>query len=213
MQIKVTVHRVRLGSDEFRVIRPAEPIDGAAVLDDDRWVHLYADMDWARRVGVLWLLAARSRRSLIHLAPRGALPDEHADAGLPPLDLVLLHHSLQFAPARWKPLRSRLGRGRPHTVDIPETDLPDPAVPNPARHHRENLDLFAEHLHADTLFLVGSAEVFRRTADRFFDVATKGPDPSVTRHRDHYCAELHPGDGVLGRTARRFHVVYHDDWR
>lgn len=208
VRIKIVVHRARLGAAEFRVIQPAEPLPRAALLDDDGWIQLYADSPSARVVGTLWLLAARSRRSLIHLPFRGKLPDTHEDAAVSRADLVLLHHSLQFRPSRWKELRNRLDAGRPQTAELPEADDIGPQHHDRALHNRENRDLFHEHVHAATVLLTGSAPLFRRTADRFFDVADNGPQGDGYRH---YCAELHPSDGVLA-TARRFHVVYQDRW-
>ncbi|MEW1701175.1 hypothetical protein [Streptomyces sp. NPDC091278] len=84
---------------------------------------------------------------------------------------MLLHHSLQFAPSRWKEIRGRLGPGRPQTVTLPDPGHTDEAViDHEARHYQENRDLFHQHLHAETLFMTGSAKVFRDTARHFSDV-------------------------------------------
>jgi hypothetical protein len=106
---------------------------------------------------------------------------------------VLLHHSRPFRPHHWKRLRARLGDGAASTVRVPRDDrAADPAA----------RDLFHQHLHAETLFMVGSAPVFRATAGRFFDVAEQGPLAD-----GHYCAEFHRHDRVLG-DAREIHVEY-----
>ncbi|WP_052681326.1 hypothetical protein [Saccharothrix sp. ST-888] len=129
------------------------------------------------------------------------------------LDLVLLHHSLQFAPARWKELRGRLGRGRRQSVQLPDPDHPhDLPVDHRARHYRENRDLFHEHLHAGTLFMTGSAKAFRETTRNFLDIARHGPG-HVRSHPNHphFCTEFHSNDGILGR-AREIHVEYCDRW-
>ncbi|MFJ9041101.1 hypothetical protein ACIRF8_31595 [Streptomyces sp. NPDC102406] len=69
----------------------------------------YFDQNAARRIGALWTLAASSPRSLIHLPMRGnPVPSrELPEDGARQLDLVLLHHSLQFAPSRWKEVPGR----------------------------------------------------------------------------------------------------------
>jgi hypothetical protein len=215
MKLPVVIHRARVGADEFRVVRPAKPLTRAVLIDHDRHLDGYFDQDAARSITGLWMLAARSPRSLIHLPmranhlPAREVPD---DIGFR-LDLVLLHHSLQFAPSKWKQVRGRLGTGRLQTVSLPEAEQDDAAVPDyAARHHRENRDLFHQHLHAETLFMTGSAKVFRETARHFLDVARKGPGyvPSHPGY-PYFCSELHSNDGILG-DARDIHIEYCDQW-
>ncbi|WP_308072671.1 hypothetical protein [Streptomyces bambusae] len=160
----------------------------------------------------------------MHLPLRGNHPpagQTPGDGAGPRLDLVLLHHSLRFAPARWKQVRARLGPGRPGTADLPEAgrshgdregDREGPPVYHAARHYRENHDLFHQHLHAETLFMTGSAKVFRDIAHHFLDIAREGPDRIRVHGADaHFCTELHSGDGVLGH-ARELHIEYCDRW-
>jgi hypothetical protein len=215
MKLPVMIHQARLGSHTFRVIRPAQPLTCAVLIDHDRHLDAYLDQDSAQRIAGLWMLAARSPRSLIHLpmranhAPAWMVP---GDAGLQ-LDLVLLHHSLQFAPARWKQVRGQLDRGRPQTVSLPEAEhAGETEIDYAARHYRENRDLFHQHLHAETLFMTGSAKVFRETAPHFLDVAQHGPGyvPFHPRYPN-FCTELHTNDGILG-DAREIHIEYCDQW-
>ncbi|MGW4645456.1 hypothetical protein [Kitasatospora sp. NPDC004289] len=215
MKLPIVVHRARSGADEFRVIRPALPLTRAVLVDHDRYLNAYLDQDAARSIAGLWMLAARSPRSLIHLPLRANHPPAREvpeDVGRR-LDLVLLHHSLQFAPSRWKELRGRLGPGRPQTASLPEEEHDDgAAIDYAARHHRENRDLFHQHLHAETLFMTGSAKVFRETARLFLEVARDGPGfTPVHPGHPHFCTELHSNDGVLG-DAREIHIEYCDRW-
>ncbi|MGW1727896.1 hypothetical protein ACWCQK_33910 [Streptomyces sp. NPDC002306] len=215
MKLHLTIHQARLGAREFNVIRPARPLAHAVLVDHDRHLDAYADQDEARRIGGLWTLAASSPRSLIHLPLRANRPPSHElpHDGTRRLDLVLSHHSLQFAPARWKELRGRLGPGRPRSVTLPDPGHTDTAAIDPGtRHHRENRDLFHQHLHAETLFMTGSEKVFRDTARHFLDVARNGPG-YVPLHPNYprYCTELHSGDGILGN-AREIHIEYCDQW-
>ncbi|MFD7905514.1 hypothetical protein ACFV4G_25125 [Kitasatospora sp. NPDC059747] len=110
-------------------------------------------------------------------------------------------------------MRGRLGSGRPQTVDLPWAGLPDDAaIDYEARHHRENRDLFHQHLHAETLFMTGSAKVFRETAGHFLEVAGEGPGYIRAHPSDrHFCTELHSLDGVLGN-ARELHIEHCDQW-
>lgn len=213
MKLPVVIHQARLGADEFRVIRPAQPLIRAVLIDRDRYLDTYLDQDTARRIAGLWMLAARSPRSLIHLPMRNNRPPAREVRDDVQLDLVLLHHSLQFAPARWKQLRGQLGRGRPQTASLPEAEQADDAIVNyAALHYRENRDLFHQHLHAETLFMTGSAKVFRGTARRFLDVALQGPG-YVSAYPDHrqFCTRLYSNEGVLG-DAREIHIQYCDPW-
>lgn len=205
MKLPVLIHEARLGPDRFRVVQPARPISKAVLVDHDRHLGMYLDGECASRIAGLWLLAARSPRSLIHLPMRtGAHPTPEVSG--PRLDLVLLHHSLRFAPSQWKHLRGRLRSGRPQTAEFP---VPERTEPDAARHYRENRDLFRERVHAETVILIGSAKLFAETAHYFLDLARDGPG----NHADypHFCKQFHSGDGILG-DAREIHVVRHDQW-
>ncbi|MFJ7280632.1 hypothetical protein [Kitasatospora sp. NPDC098663] len=215
MKLPITIHQARLGAVEFKVIRPAQPLIHAVLADHDRHLDAYLDQDAARRIGGLWTLAASSPRSLVHLPMRGnqAPSRELPEDGMRQLDLVLLHHSLQFAPSRWKEVRGRLGPGRPQTVTLPDPGhTGDAVIDHEARHYRENRDLFHQHLHAETLFMTGSAKVFRETARHFLDVARNGPGyVPVHPSYPYFCTELHSNDGILG-DAREIHIEYCDQW-
>ncbi|MER5635479.1 hypothetical protein ABT095_00795 [Kitasatospora sp. NPDC002227] len=214
MKLPVTIHQARLGASEFKVIRPARPLRHAALLDHDRYLDCYLDQDAARCIGALWALAATSPRALIHLPMRtNRLPSATLSAADGrPLDLLLLHHTLQFAPARWKELRARLGPGRPRTVTLQAPPAVD-SIDFEARHHRENRDVFHQHLHAETLFMTGSAKLFRETARHFLDLAQDGPGHAAAHpSSSHFCTEFHGTDGTLAPTARQLHIEYCEEW-
>ncbi|MET7998700.1 hypothetical protein ABZU76_48330 [Amycolatopsis sp. NPDC005232] len=109
-------------------------------------------------------------------------------------------------------MRQRLSPGRPQTATLPEADHADEmSIDYAARHYRDNHDKFHQHLHAETLFMTGSAKVFRETAGRFLDIARQGPAFVATPNYPHYCTELHVGDGILAH-ARELHIEYCDQW-
>lgn len=75
----------------------------------------------------LWMLAARSRHTLVHVPMRGNTPPDlpSTSVGVGELDLVLSHFDLQFAPNQWKHVRSRLGHwGAPHRFRVRRPVLP-----------------------------------------------------------------------------------------
>ncbi|HUR03177.1 MAG TPA: hypothetical protein VM347_11595 [Nonomuraea sp.] len=193
VQVKIAVHHVRLGAAEFRVIRPAKPLANGALYDTGSQYHMYADRADGRRIGALWLLAARSPRSLVYLPMRAtpAAPGVNADWDKEercpdrPLDLVLVHHSLQFPPSRWKQVRKRITAGSPPceigTASVPDSDLPaDEEIDYRALNYQENKDTLHQRVHAETLFLTGSTAAFRQPARHFFAVAKEGPPAAAT---------------------------------
>lgn len=209
MKLPLSIHRARLGPAEFKVIRPARPPARAALTAGYWYMDVQVDQQAAQLVAGLWSLAATSPRSLVHVPLRRTDPDT-GEAGL---DLVLLHHSLQFAPSRWKELRARLGPGRTQTADLPgPASLTPGADPRPERRHQENRDRFHQHVHAGTLFMTGSTKLFADTAWLFADVAHQGPG-YVFAHPDHrhYCTTLGHYDNTIS-AGSGLHVVYRDRW-
>ncbi|MEV6579669.1 hypothetical protein AB0M92_16100 [Streptomyces sp. NPDC051582] len=208
MRLHTTIHTARLGAREFKVIRPA-PVPARAVLVDGPWyLDGWFDREAAHLTAGLWALAATSPRSLVHL-PLRANAAGGADPGTGPrrpLDLVLLHHSLQFAPSRWKELRGRLGPGRPRTVDLHVPD-PDAQPGGSGRHHREKRDHFRQDIHSETLFMTGSARTLREGAGRFADLARTGPGEVLNHGGRHYCrrVDCRPAD-------RDLHIEYRGEW-
>ncbi|MEU9101804.1 hypothetical protein [Streptomyces sp. NPDC048361] len=214
-KLPITLHQAALGAETFKVIRSGQPTVRAVLLDQDRYLGAYLDQDAAYQVAGLWELAASSPRALIHLPLRkNSMPSLELPCTGRPLDLVLLHHSLHFAPSRWKEVRARLGPARPRTLTLPTGPHPAEDTTGLAtRHHKENRDLFHQRVHADTLFMTGSATLFAETARRFHDLARNGPvfAPGPATYR-HYCTELHSSEGLLDRRARELHIEYCDQW-
>lgn len=221
---RVRVHKVRLGGDEYRVIR-AEPSSARLALrDDHHWLSMYVDRAGAERLVALWSLAARSARSLVHLpiratpAPEG-VAGPSADGEPVALDLVLLHHSLRFPTARWKPVRARLDTGRPQTTATPERDFPDEdAIDHERRAYRSYRDHLAFDIAAHTLFVVGSPTAFREHGTALRGLVDEAPSfPYRRPHAGHFCVELDPGPWSRIRNRRRLpatlHIQYAADWR
>ena len=66
---RTLVSRVRLGGDEYRVVRPAQPPLHAPMYHTRIGGHMATAVDLA----CAWWLAARSRRSIVYLALRESL--------------------------------------------------------------------------------------------------------------------------------------------
>ncbi|MEV0280329.1 hypothetical protein AB0I22_28585 [Streptomyces sp. NPDC050610] len=220
MEQRVRIHKVRLGGGEVRVIRPAPSPARLALRDDGHWLSMYADREGAAQLAGAWALAARSARSLIHLpiranpAPDGAVGDGEPVA----LDLVLLHHSLQFPAAAWKRVRARLGDGEPHTATTPDRDVPDEsAVDHRRRQYRTYRDHLGFDIAAHTLFVVGSSTAFREHGTALRGLVDQAPSYRH-RHPDagHFCVEFTPGPWSRSRTRRHvpglLHIEYCHAW-
>lgn len=225
LRVKVAVQRVRLGGEEFRVIRPVAPLNNAALYETDQRYEIYVDRTDGRRMGTLWLLAARSPRSLVYLpmratptAPGTGWRDEK------PLDLVLTHRSLQFRQSRWKRLRQHIAAGNAprelRTASVPESDvLPDQMIDQVAPSNRRHGDLLRPHLHAETLFLTGTTRAFRESARHLFAVTTEGPPAAATELylpgpgcNYHVCRTFSARKGLHAHTREDFHVVFSPRW-
>ena len=219
----MVIHRARLGSREFRVLRPASPVRGVALRATGHWLMvLCTDSGEAMRIAGLWQLAARSRHSLVHIPLREdpeALADSSTWCGLhgagPALDMLLAHHSLAMPPSRWKRVRGRLDRGRPHTADTgtgmlaefeAQTGRPWAEAGSP--------DLLDLAVQADTAVVTGSAAALHKGAYPFLQLAVRGP--GVVRQRPEpgwFSTKLHPEDGLLRRrSGLGIYLLYYSPW-
>ncbi|MBB5855533.1 hypothetical protein ACFQ05_36510 [Amycolatopsis umgeniensis] len=212
---RTLISQVRLGKDEYRVIRPARRISHGSLSESWHGAELDLDEAAARELAVAWWLASRSPRSLVYLPYRTSRTTCERDCDCRSLDLVLLHHSLQFPLSRWKSVRARLGAGVPHTVKTPPN-----AFPVLGREDRlgypGDLNQLRPGIAADTLFLVGSRHAFEVESDNVRDVAEDGPALIGEAPGRHYCAELglgptyvtYPNSGLPGGML---HVVLCED--
>ncbi|MER7128818.1 hypothetical protein [Streptosporangium saharense] len=214
------VSRVRLGSDDHRVLWPDRPPRRAFLFDDRGWsLAMHVDREAAAVLTVAWGLAARSRHSLVYLPMRANLPPEELthDSGLEPLDLVLVQHSVRFPASRWPAVRARLGVGRPHTVSLPGDVFPDEdAIDHDRVNHREYRDRFHFTVAARTLFVVGGPEAFRRTgAAMIRPLVTEAPSYLAERPDGHFCAEIDSGRRAASwsrHCSDVLHVEYRRTW-
>ncbi|WP_404870326.1 hypothetical protein ACI1MP_33630 [Kitasatospora griseola] len=222
MQQRVTVQHIRTGPTEYRVIRAADGPGRIALYDRHYCLDMFADRDGLARLTAVWSLATRSAHSLVHLplraqpAPAGyqdALSNEITPVAL---DLLLVHHSLQFRPADWKSLRARLGPGRPHTTATPDPDFPA-EYPEARRHGRGVHDHLRFDRAARTLVVTGSPAAFRFEGVGLHTLLTEAPADHHTWPAVHHCTELDAGPWRKYPTPRspvagRLHVQYCPDW-
>ncbi|MGW7535955.1 hypothetical protein [Amycolatopsis sp. NPDC054798] len=211
MKVRAQLRHARLDGREWRVLRPDPGLDTALLfrLDPDMemsQVEMYVDRRAAYRIGVLWLLAARSRHTIIHLPLRaGRIPAEPEFSGRP-LDLVLSQHTAHLRPSQWPRLKAALGPARPHTVRVPADRYPIEWPEWPVR------DRLLDRFHADTMFLTGSAAVFRYVAEHFLDLAFSAPGSAPGEETpQHACFDVHYSTRMMVNTYC-LHVMYRAHW-
>jgi hypothetical protein len=211
MNLKIRVHHGRLGAEQYRVIRPANPVSGAVLADNNPWFVLELDAAAAFTITGLWMLAARSRHTLIHIPLRGNTPPEPSFGTMTvgELDLLLSHHDLQFAPHRWKHLRHRLGAGASHTISWNPNDVPTwdevHELNRQARRRSSPREVFHQRLHSHTVFMAGSGVAFRRTARYVLDMALWRPDPG--HPGTYHSATVHPADGHFATSCQGIYLI------
>ncbi|RJL35264.1 hypothetical protein [Bailinhaonella thermotolerans] len=225
LRVKIAVQRVRLAGAEYRVIRPARPLKNGALYQARGHYELYVDRADGRRVGTLWLLAARSPRSLVYLPMRAAPAVPGFDSeGERPLDLVLVPRAMQLRPSRWKRIREHLNAGNAarelRTASVPERDLPGldagrvvPGDPKEARGF-----VLRKHVHAETLLLTGGTAGFREGAKAIFAVTKDGPPAAATGFYQrvgcnyHTCRAIYDWAAPGSRDWEQLHVAFCPSW-
>ncbi|MEV7553271.1 hypothetical protein AB0N89_26980 [Amycolatopsis sp. NPDC089917] len=208
---RTLISQVRLGKETYRVIRPAGPVSRGPLVESRHGAELDVDEPSARELAAAWWLAARSPRSLVYLPCRASRTVREQGHEGPELDLVLLHHSLQFPLSRWKSVRGRLSTGAPHTVRLPPNAFP---VFSHEEHraYRVDRDQLRPGIAADTLFLVGSRRAFELESDQLRHLAEDGSAESGDSPTTHDCAEIDLGPRFLVHATSRLpggvlHVV------
>ena len=190
----VLVSSVRLGADQYRVVRPAREIRHGYLYESYHGAQMTVDKAAAVHVAMAWALAARSRNTVVYLPLRHAEPGHEWIGDERLLDLVLVQPSVALAPSRWKEVRGRLGRGAAQTVQLPGTawDSVDfDAHPRP--YDRDFRDDVRWSLAADTLFLTGGTGAFRRTIGEVRTLIEDGFGYIAGNPGEHCCAEISIG--------------------
>ncbi|MFB6392841.1 hypothetical protein [Polymorphospora lycopeni] len=210
----VMVSEVRLGYHRYRVVRAARVPRFAGLYEGRLGAQFCLDKESAAMFAMAWGLAARSPYTIVYLPLRRAEPPDRHVWGRP-LDLVLLHHRLAFAPSRWKQVRARLGTGRPHSVTLPGDAWPSrPAAADRGRFwHQDFLDHLRWDIAADTLFLTGSRKAFELEADQVRALAEECPAHRVRTPGTHCCAEIGMGRTRHYPDRRRPYAELHAEYR
>ncbi len=229
MKVRTRISTVRLGPHEYRIIRPARPLVRAVLYAEPHGVPTEPD-SLAMFVGraeavlltALWGLATTSPRTLVHLPMQDAVAPRdlpHSASGPVPLDLVLLHHRLQFPLSRWKQVRARLGDGCPHTASVAPNAFQADDGRRARRHWADNRDHLRIGFAAETAFITGSGPAFRQEGASLRSMLDEaGPYLKRTDGRHHYCVELgdhhaYPWFRRKRRHPTLVHIQYSPRWQ
>ncbi|WP_394616212.1 hypothetical protein JNUCC0626_42115 [Lentzea sp. JNUCC 0626] len=183
---RTLVSTVRLGKDEYRVVRPARPLKHAPLFEWWAGVECCVDKAAALEITMAWAFAMRSPRTIVYL-PLKQSDSECSWSDGPFLDLVLVHHSLGLRLSKWKEIRGKLRGGRPHTV-VCQGFGPEPDYDR--RYHRENRDLLRGEIVGETVFVVGSAPAFHFGGHELRELVEDGPRRMHEEPGVHCCAEV-----------------------
>ncbi|MFJ3235436.1 hypothetical protein [Streptomyces sp. NPDC086787] len=174
MQLRLREFRPRTGPHEHRIVQPRHPLRHTSLRAPDPIGLLHGDHDGLNRLAGLFSFAAHSRRTIVHVPLRDAVPPTEGVGEL--VDLVLVHHSYGLRPSKWPALRRALGPGVPLTVRTDEARTARDADSwRRRRHHADFRDELRHTTHARTLFLFGSRDVFAITAGSLAYAAGYGP--------------------------------------
>lgn len=80
---RTLVSTVRLGRDEYRVVRPARPIGHAPLHEGYHGVQVTVDKEAALVLSMAWALAARSPHTIVYLYPDGKKCEPNSAADSP----------------------------------------------------------------------------------------------------------------------------------
>ena len=226
LRVKIVVQKVQLAGTEYRVIRPARPLKNGALYKAHSHYEMYVDRTDGRRIGTLWLLAARSPRSLVYLPMRTAPTVGVGEEDGQPLDLVLAPRTVQLRPSRWKRIREHLNMGNAvrelRTASVPERDLPDLdadySIPDNPKEANEFL--IRKNIYAETLLLTGGTAAFREGAKEIFAVTKYGPPEAATKLyipgacNYHVCRPIYDWglDTPQMRNWEQLHVEFCPQW-
>ncbi|GGM79098.1 hypothetical protein GCM10011609_13610 [Lentzea pudingi] len=198
---RTLVSTVRLGKDEYRVVQPAQPLKHAPLYEGYMGVEVCVDKESALSISMAWAFAMRSPRTLVYLPLRQSDCECRSNDG-PALDLVLLHHSLQFRLSKWKDVRAKLRQARPHTV-VCQGMPPERPVP------RWKQELPRGEIVEGTVFVVGDRPSFQAGGEAFRQLVEDCPQHMHEAPGTHCCAEVTAKD----RHWNWLHVVYCDEHR
>jgi hypothetical protein len=205
--MKLTFHSSSLKwpGREVELVSPTPDLEGLYACrlwsEPSNGLIIFGDTECLRKLAYLFIFIAQRKGTILYvpLKHRGLTKFLKRQAGdQAAVDLVIAHHSLQFKPKAWKPIRNGY-RYRSHeyrSCVIEEMILKRAdAIDRRTFSYRDNKDVLDLRLFAQTAFLIGSARVFEAVAAdcKAFadDENEKWFDPSDTDQTPHIHMDIY----------------------
>ena len=205
MVIKFWTNKVIYLGKQYKVLIPIlQNKDTYIVESNSKTYMLYANKNDLIKLAGLLVLATQNKDTIIYLPTKqnhftGYLKSIFdIDNGL---DLVILHHSIQFKHKFWKEIRKRIYYKTKESYKINEFEFKDlDWEEHRGFYYKENKDFLDVKEQFDTVFMIGSSTVFSSISSYCLSVAENGEDlykftngfhehehlDTFTRHKGNY---------------------------
>jgi len=207
MKITFRKYEVKLGSRTYKVLIPIPDIEDLYVVSTDATgaVILGNECSLEKFENIL-TVAATNKDSIIFIPSRKNELTEYLldrwsnkDNGN---DLVLLHHTIQFKRNDWKAIRSLIRKSKNENIEEIIVTKDQEGTRNLSkywyREHKDYLDIKEQY---ETLFLIGSKEIFvnisidsREVREEGRDLYVSHPGYHAHEHIDYYERRKHNKD-------------------
>ncbi|MCR8843337.1 hypothetical protein NQ117_06545 [Paenibacillus sp. SC116] len=200
MTITIKKYEITLGKKIYKVITTAEPVQdmyvlktntqGGIILGNETSLHTLENM---------FLLSSITKDSLVYFNTRSTEVTDYylldrwsiEDKGN---DLVLLHHSIQFKTNDWKEIRNLIRKTKDFKIEQYDFNKNIDRKSNLAKYwYREHKDYLDIRENYETLFLIGSQEVFENISNDANSIKNEGrilylqhPGYHAHEHIDYY---------------------------
>ena len=172
----------------YKILTPVSPLTEIYVASSRRTACLFGNKADYIKLAALFTLLTEVKDMIIYL-PTGKNHDDylrHAWLEVPHFsDVVICHHRTQLKRGTFKQLKQRLSKKNLVSFKIEHMKFADLTF-DEKFWHKENKDLLDFDLQNDTLFLVGSAKIFKHLAWECLKFRVGVSDPPYMSHTHLY---------------------------
>lgn len=203
MTINYEVSSIFLGQKEYQVIRPDITLSDLYIVQLQDQNHIiFGNENSLPKLASIFEYASNDSQSIIYINSRVNELTEYLRNGWSnnskPLDLVILHHSIQLKTHEWKRIRDLWKK----TVKQRKSSIIQTNVEEKHRkqeyYYKENKDVLDIDARFETLFLIGSRTVFNDISKDALSVSENGrelylrhPGYHDHEHIDYYARRVY----------------------
>lgn len=181
MVIEFWINKIIYLGKQYKVLIPTIQNKNTYIVESDSKAYmLYANKNDLIKLAGLLVFATQNKDTIIYLPTKKNHFTDYLksifniDNGL---DLVILHHSIQFKHKCWKEIRKRINNKTKESYRINELEYRDlDWEEHRVFYYKENKDFLDVKEHFDTVFMIGSSKVFSSISSYCLSVAKKGED-------------------------------------